>query len=76
VYATPVANDSKLSGTGPFGPAGHEVRVGSLADRAREVGESRRGKLLDPEGGRQAAVYTPVSIAGDRAVIGAAVILG
>jgi len=72
VYATPVATGSGLSGTGPFGPAGHEVRVGSLEGRARLVGESRRGRLVDNDAGTE-VVYTPVSIAGDRAVIGAAV---
>nr|WP_269724378.1 serine/threonine-protein kinase [Pseudofrankia inefficax] len=75
VYATPVATGSGLSGTGPFGPAGHEVRVGSLEGRARLVGESRRGRLLDPEGGAD-VVYSPVSVAGDRAIIGAAVMPG
>jgi hypothetical protein len=75
VYATPVATGSGLSGTGPFGPAGHEVRVGSLEGRARLVGESRRGRLLDPEGGAD-VVYSPVSVAGDRAIIGAAVMAG
>jgi hypothetical protein len=75
VYATPVATGSGLSGTGPFGPAGHEVRVGSLEGRARLVGESRRGRLLDPEGGGE-VVYTPVSVAGDRAIIGAAAMPG
>ncbi|WP_241842451.1 serine/threonine-protein kinase [Pseudofrankia sp. BMG5.37] len=72
IYATPVATGSGLSGTGPFGPAGHEVRVGSLEGRARLVGESRRGRFVDNEGGAE-VVYTPVSVAGDRAVIGAAV---
>ncbi len=72
LYATPVATGSGLSGTGPFGPAGHEVRRGSLEGRARFVGESRRGRFLDPEGG-SGVVYTPVSVAGERAVIGAAV---
>jgi hypothetical protein len=74
VYATPAATGSGLSGTGPFGPAGHEVREGSLEGRARLVGESRRGRLLDPEAGPE-VVYTPVSVAGDRAVIGTAVML-
>ena len=74
VYATPVATGSGLSETGPFGPVGHEVRLGSLEGRARQVGESRRGRMHDPEGG-SGIVYTPVSVAGDRAVIGAAITL-
>jgi len=73
IYATPVATGSGLAGTGPFGPADHEVRLGSLEGRARFVGESRRGRYIDREGGPE-VVYTPVSVAGDRAVIGAAVL--
>jgi hypothetical protein len=71
IYATPAGTVPGLAGTGPFGPAGHEVTTGSLEGRARLVGESRRGRLVDQEGG--AVVYTPVSVAGDRAVIGTAV---
>nr|WP_307874379.1 serine/threonine-protein kinase [Frankia nepalensis] len=73
IYATPMATGSGLSGTGPFGPADREVRTGSLEGRARFVGESRRGRYVDTEGGHE-VVYTPVSVAGDRAVIGAAVV--
>ncbi|MBX6388983.1 MAG: serine/threonine protein kinase, partial [Frankia sp.] len=72
IYATPAATGTGLSGTGPFGPAGHEVHTGSLEGRARLVGESRRGSLVDKEATSD-IVYTPVSVAGDRAVIGAAV---
>jgi hypothetical protein len=73
VYATPPATGAGLAGTGPFGPPGREVRVSSLEGRARPVGESRRGRLLDPESGPE-VVYTPVSVAADRAVIGASVL--
>ncbi|KQC35250.1 serine/threonine-protein kinase [Frankia sp. ACN1ag] len=72
IYATEAPEQAGLAGTGPFGPADHEVGVGSLEGRARLVGESRRGRLVD----RQAigtVVYTPITIAEDRAVIGAAV---
>jgi hypothetical protein len=73
VYATPPATGAGLAGTGPFGPAGHEVRAGSLEGRAHLVGESRRGRLLDPESGPE-VLYTPVSVAADRAVIGASIL--
>ncbi|ABD09746.1 hypothetical protein ThrDRAFT_01372 [Frankia casuarinae] len=72
IYVTEVPEQAGLVGTGPFGPADHEVGVGSLEGRARLVGESRRGRLVDrnPAG---VVVYTPVTITEDRAVIGAAV---
>ncbi|WP_462204022.1 protein kinase domain-containing protein [Frankia sp. CcWB3] len=72
IYVTEVPEQAGLVGTGPFGPADHEVGVGSLEGRARLVGESRRGRLVDrnPTG---MVVYTPVTITEDRAVIGAAV---
>ncbi|EIV94423.1 serine/threonine-protein kinase [Frankia sp. QA3] len=72
IYATEAPEQAGLAGTGPFGPADHEVGVGSLEGRARLVGESRRGRLVDrqPTG---TVVYTPITIAEDRAVIGAAV---
>ncbi|ABW15791.1 serine/threonine protein kinase [Parafrankia sp. EAN1pec] len=72
VYATQAPEQAGLAGTGPFGPADREVGLGSLEGRARLVGESRRGRLVDRDG-TGTVVYTPVSIAEDRAVIGAAV---
>jgi hypothetical protein len=72
IYATDSPAQSGLVGTGPFGPTDHEVGVGSLEGRARLVGESRRGRLVDrhPAG---TVVYTPITVAEDRAVIGATV---
>ncbi|SNQ47988.1 Protein kinase family protein [Frankia canadensis] len=72
IYATSAPTQSGLAGTGPFGPADHEVSAGSLQGRARLVGESRRGRLVDREP-EPAVVYTPITVADDRAVIGAAV---
>jgi hypothetical protein len=74
IYST-AATGAGQALTGPLGPPGHEVRLGSLEGRAHFVGESRRGRLLDPEGSPE-TVYTPVSVAGDRAVIGAALLSG
>ncbi|OHV22867.1 serine/threonine protein kinase [Parafrankia soli] len=76
VYATQAPEQAGLAGTGPFGPVDREVGLGSLEGRARLVGESRRGRLVDRDGtgtGTGTVVYTPVSIAENRAVIGAAV---
>jgi hypothetical protein len=72
VYATPRSAAPGLAGTGPFGPAGRELGAGSLEGRARFVGESRRGRVADREASGD-IIYTPVSVAGERAVIGAAV---
>ncbi|MBE3203415.1 MULTISPECIES: serine/threonine-protein kinase [Parafrankia] len=72
VYATQAPQQAGLVGTGPFGPADREVGLDSLKGRAREVGESRRGRLVDREGSGT-VVYTPVSIVENRAVIGTAV---
>jgi len=72
IYATSAPSQAGLAGTGPFGPADHEVSAGSLQGRARLVGESRRGRLIDREP-EPAVVYTPITVADDRAVIGAAV---
>ncbi len=72
IYATEAPAQAGLVGTGPFGPADHEVGAGSLEGRARLVGESRRGRLVDPQP-IGTVVYTPITIAEDRAVIGAAV---
>ncbi|MCK9895688.1 serine/threonine-protein kinase [Frankia sp. AgB32] len=72
IYATDSPAQSGLLGTGPFGPADHEVGVGSLEGRARLVGESRRGRLVDPHAAGT-VVYTPITVAENRAVIGSAV---
>ncbi|MGF7236661.1 MAG: protein kinase domain-containing protein [Frankia sp.] len=69
VYATDSSAVPGLAGTSPFGPADHEVAAPSLEGRARLVGESRRGRLSDAQAGGD-VVYTPVSVAGDRAVLG------
>jgi hypothetical protein len=73
VYSTPVPAGTGVAGptTSPIGAPDHEVSAGSLDGRARLVGESRRGRLVDQA--PTACVYTPVSLAGDRAVIGVAV---
>jgi hypothetical protein len=73
VYATPTSAEPGLAGTSPFGTPGHEVSASSLEGRARLVGESRRGRLSDPAAEDDDLVYTPVSVAGDRAVVGVAV---
>ncbi len=72
VYATQAPEQAGLAGTGPFGPVDREVGLGSLEGRARLVGESRRGRLIDRDS-TGTVVYTPVSVAEDRAVIGTAV---
>ncbi len=72
VYATDSSGVPGLAGTSPFGPADHEVAAPSLEGRARLVGESRRGRLTDAQAGGD-VVYTPVSIAVDRAVLGESV---
>ncbi|CAO5156263.1 eukaryotic-like serine/threonine-protein kinase [Frankia sp. AiPs1] len=72
VYATENPTQSGLAGTGPFGPADREVSLSSLQGRARLVGESRRGRLVDRQTGVP-VVYTPITVAEDRAVIGTAV---
>lgn len=72
VYATENPTQAGLAGTGPFGPADREVSLRSLEGRARLVGESRRGRLVDRQTGLP-VVYTPITVAEDRAVIGTAV---
>ncbi len=72
VYATEAPQQAGLAGTGPFGPADREVGLDSLQGRARIVGESRRGRLVD-RGVGGTVVYTPVSIVENRAVIGEAI---
>lgn len=72
VYATEAPQQAGLAGTGPFGPADREVSLDSLQGRARIVGESRRGRLVD-RGVGGTVVYTPVSIVENRAVIGEAI---
>ncbi len=72
VFATPTSAVPGLAGTSPFGAPDHEVPAGSLEGRARLVGESRRGRLVDAAAAGD-SVYTPVSVAGDRAVIGRAI---
>ncbi len=65
----------------PFGPVDHELSTASLRGRERLVGSSRRGRLVDTAAPDRTAdpaadptagptVYTPVSIAEDRAVVG------
>jgi serine/threonine protein kinase len=72
VFATPTSAAPGLAGTSPFGAPDHEVPAGSVEGRARLVGESRRGRLVDTAATGD-TVYTPVSVSGDRAVIGRAV---
>ncbi|WP_322751267.1 MULTISPECIES: serine/threonine-protein kinase [unclassified Frankia] len=55
--------------TGPFGPVDQELPADSLDGREHLVGSSRRGRLTVTAAGRP-VVYTPVSIAGNRAVLG------
>jgi hypothetical protein len=55
--------------TGPFGPVDEELPVGSLAGREHLVGSSRRGRLTVTAASGP-VVYTPISIAGTRAVVG------
>ncbi len=53
----------------PLGPVDHELSAASLKGRERLVGSSRRGRLVDTAAAGP-TVYTPVSIAEDRAVVG------
>ncbi len=58
-----------LPATGPFGPVDEELPADSLDGREHLVGASRRGRLTVTAAARP-VVYTPVSIAGNRAVLG------
>jgi hypothetical protein len=71
IYATPAPPGATGTAASPIGAPDHEVSTASLDGRARLVGESRRGRLVDTAPAD--CVYTPVSVAEHRAVIGAAV---
>ncbi len=67
----PVADGAADSTTGPFGPVDTELLAASLEGLGRLVGNSRRGRLPDLNAvATGPIVYTPVSIAGNRAVVG------
>ncbi|WP_370651599.1 protein kinase [Frankia sp. Cj3] len=58
-----------LLATGPFGAVDEELPVDSLDGHAHLAGSSRRGRLTVAAAGGP-VVYTPVSVAGNRAVVG------
>jgi serine/threonine protein kinase len=75
IFATPADGPPDLAGQAPLGQPDQEVRAADLetvtgGGHGRLVGESRRGRLVDPVGGE--VVYTPVSVTDARAVIGTA----